>query len=222
MTSSTDLRHATHLAKQFGKIRSFALEALLHAAMNSIEGELAADTGHTMGQNVDALHDLLHVIRAGSTEKHLDGEVFKRILTRDDVDGGVVSDAEAFYEKLDALRNQIEGGNFPGTKELDRLFEVYTALRIRTSGFLRQVEKLTEDWQAEIENSTEIRQHMSSTITDLERMSGAINILAINASVEASRAGASGAAFRVIANEMQRLSQRSSGMLQSTRQTLGL
>ncbi|MEM1299191.1 MAG: methyl-accepting chemotaxis protein, partial [Pseudomonadota bacterium] len=96
------------------------------------------------------------------------------------------------------------------------------ALRIRTSGFLRQVESLTEKWQSEIDNSAGIRQHMSTAITDLERMSGAINILAINASVEASRAGQSGAAFRVIANEMQRLSQHSSGMLQSTRHTLGL
>lgn len=222
MSSSTDLRHVTYLSKQFGKLRSFALEALLHAAMHSIEGELAADTGHTMAQNVDALHDLLHVIRTGSSEKNLDGEVFKRILARDDVDGDVVTEAEGLYQKLDALRNQIENGSFPGTKELDRLFEVYTALRIRTSGFLRQVEKLSEEWQAAMEKGAGIRQHMSSTITDLERMSGAINILAINASVEASRAGASGAAFRVIANEMQRLSQRSSGMLQSTRQTLGL
>ncbi|MFK7942673.1 MAG: methyl-accepting chemotaxis protein [Paracoccaceae bacterium] len=222
MTTSTDLRHVSHLAKQFGKIRSFALEALLHSAMNSMEGELNAATGHTMGQNVDAMGDLLYELRNGNEVKNLDAEVFARLLARDDVDGSVVTEAEDLCKKLDTLRTQIEGGAFPSTHELDELFETYTALRIRTSGFLRQVESLTEEWQAALENSVEIRQHMASTITDLERMSGAINILAINASVEASRAGSSGAAFRVIANEMQRLSQRSSGMLQSTRHTLGL
>lgn len=222
MTNANELRHVTHLAKQFGKIRSFALEALLHAAMNSMEGEVTADTGHTMGQNVDAMQDLLHVIRNGDEHKQLDAAAFAELLKRDDVDDGTVSDAEALLTKLQALRTKVEDGSFPDTKELDQLFEIYTALRIRTSSFLRQIETLSEQWQSKIDNSAGIRQHMSTAITDLERMSGAINILAINASVEASRAGQSGAAFRVIANEMQRLSQHSSGMLQSTRHTLGL
>lgn len=222
MTTSTELRHVAHLAKQFGKLRSFALEALLHSALSSMEGALKASTGHTLGQNVDAMKDLLRTLRSGNPDKGLEGDSFAEILARDDVDGGVVDDAEMLHSKLDDVRDRIDKGAFPNAAELDQLFETYTAFRIRTSGFLRQVERLTEEWKADVENGGEIRSRMSSTIGDLERMSGAINILAINASVEASRSGSSGAAFRVIAHEMQRLSQTSSSMLKTTRHTLGL
>lgn len=222
MTTPTELRHATHLAKQFGKLRSFALEALLHAAMSSMEDAPDAATGHTLAQNVDALRDLLHVIRKGDEDKDLDGAVFTELLERDDVDGGVVVDAERLLSRLETLRDRANGGISPASAELEELFDQYTELRLRTSGFLRQVEQLADEWAASVEKSSTMRKQMSNTIEELERMSGAINILAINASVEASRAGSSGAAFRVIANEMQRLSQQSTGMLRTTRSSLGI
>ena len=87
--------HATFLAKHFGKVRSFALEALLHMALASIDKSLNADTGHTMAQNMDAMRDLLGLIRNGSLEKKLDGRVFREILQRDDVNSQVVGESEA-------------------------------------------------------------------------------------------------------------------------------
>lgn len=222
MVTATDLTHVAYLSKQFGKIRSFALESLLHAALTSIEGGLRASTGHTLGQNVDAIADLLGVIRNGSVEKGLDGAVFATILARGDVDHGIFQDAEMLLSALQTVRRRIDQSDTPTVSELDSLFEVYTAFRLRTSGFLRQVEGLVDAWTAELEESTELRSRMSTTISDLEGMSGAINILAINASVEASRAREGGAAFRVIAQEMQRLSQQSSTMLKSTRDALQL
>lgn len=214
--------HVDFLARQFGKVRSFALEALLHMALTSIDKSMNADTGHTMAQNTDAMGDLLKVIRNGSTEKNLDRTVFKTILDRDDVNSEVVSDAENLLNQLVTVEQNIRQETFPTVAEIEALFESYTSLRIRISKFLRQVEHLTEQWSAEDEDTANLRTKFSSTITDLESMSSAIAMLAINASVEASRAGERGAAFGVIAQEMHRLSAQSAGLLRSTRQSLSI
>lgn len=214
--------HVDFLARQFGKVRSFALEALLHMALASIDKTMNADTGHTMAQNTDAMADLLKIIRQGSKEKNLDAELFKTILKRDGVNSDTVTDAEALLAELVAVEQNIRQDTFPTVAEIEALFETYTSLRIRISTFLRQVEALTEQWSLEDEDTASIRMKFSSTITDLESMSGAIAMLAINASVEASRAGEGGSAFGVIAQEMHRLSAQSAALLRSTRQSLSL
>jgi hypothetical protein len=222
MSIAQDLKHAAYLAKQFGKIRSFALEALLHAALSTIEAKMKASTGHTLGQNLEAMRHLLHIIRNGSEAEGLERTIFEKIFKRDDVDPVVVGEAESLLEELDEVQSKIESEDFPSANRLEMLFDTYTQMRIRTSSFLRQVEALVEQWRIEVEQDADVRQRMSGAISDLERMSGAINILAINASVEAARAGQEGAAFRVIANEMQRLSSQSAVMLKGTRDSLGL
>ena len=216
------VKHVAHLARHFGKVRSFALEALLHLAMSSMDQEMKASTGHTLSQNLDAMAALLKIIRDGDTDKNLDKTVFAEILDRDDVDGGVVGDAEHLLEQIEKAQNSLNQGNFPTAAEVEGLFETYTALRIRISGFLRQVEALTDEWQASDANINHMRNKFASAVNDLENISSAINMLAINASVEASRAGDHGAAFSVIAQEMHRLSSQSSQLLRSTRDTLGM
>lgn len=216
------VKHVSHLARQFGKVRSFALEALLHLALSSMARELSASTGHTLSQNIDAMNALLHVLRDGHEEDGLDKGMFQDILARDDVDGGVVSDAEHLLARLNDAQARIAKGEFPTGAEIESLFEIYTDMRVRTSGFLRQVEHLTAEWQAEDENANIMRVKFSSAVRELESISAAINMLAINASVEASRAGDQGAAFSVIAREMHRLSTQSSHALRTTREALSI
>lgn len=224
-TGSTPLsrvKHVAHLARHFGKVRSFALEALLHLALSTMGRDLKASTGHTLTQNVDAMRTLLKAIRDGDEEQRLESQMFQEVLSRDDVDGGVVRDAEGLMVELERAQARVADNDFPSGSEIEKLFETYTALRIRISGFLRQVEALTAEWQSEDDNVLHMRTRFSSAVAELETMSGAINTLAINASVEASRAGDRGAAFGVIAKEMHRLSTQSSHVLRTTRDALGL
>ena len=70
-------------------------------------------------------------------------------------------------------------GRLAAFDDVERLFNEYTALRIRTSGFLRQVEKLAEEWETEDlrARSTNCASGIASTFSELETITGAINML---------------------------------------------
>ena len=59
------------------------------------------------------------------------------------------------------------------------------------------------------ENTTLLRQSLEKTsflVSDIEKTSEVINVVAINASIEAAHVGKTGAAFSVIAGEVKKLS----------------
>lgn len=213
-------RHVNFLARQFGKLRSFALEGLLHTAMSSLAEVTDAKTGHSLADNVQAMQQLLVKLRNGVPEQNLDASAFRAILNLGGVDAGVVEEAErllALMEKIDA---DMSRGIFPSVEELDHAFGQFNTFRTRTSGFLREVERLEREWMADDVNELALRKHTEKALDELETLSGAMNMVAINASVEAARAAQNGVGFKVLALELHRLSERSKSVLQKTRKAI--
>jgi len=58
------------------------------------------------------------------------------------------------------------------------------------------------------------RDLMTDAVKDIDKITGAINLIAINASIEAAHAGDRGRGFAVIANEIQALSKRSKSAIE--------
>ncbi|MEM7212124.1 MAG: methyl-accepting chemotaxis protein [Pseudomonadota bacterium] len=214
--------HASFLARQFGKLRSFALEGLLHTAMSSLAKVTDAKTGHSLGQNVDAMRGLIARIDNGVPEEGLENSVFRQILDLEEVDEGTLTDARRLLERLEGIDQGMSSGTYPDVSELDAAFEQFNAFRLRTSGFLRQVEKLERDWMADDVNALALRKHTNKALDELENLASAINMVAINASVEAARAAQHGVGFKVLALEMHRLSERSNHVLRSARKAIAI
>ena len=68
--------------------------------------------------------------------------------------------------------------------------------------------------QAEV---TEERHVLQSAVTNIDQINGCIGLIAVNASIEAARAGDAGRGFSVIASEIQQLSRKSRDVLTGIR-----
>lgn len=73
-----------------------------------------------------------------------------------------------------------------------------------------------DEYVAEVEAGSreKEREIIKSAVGEIQTISMSINLISINASIEAARAGAAGRGFGVIANEIQTLSMRSQESLQ--------
>lgn len=83
-------------------------------------------------------------------------------------------------------------------------------------------EKLINTMNDEIGNSMQLIKSMEAYSKDLESIENKQNILSLNASIEAARAGDAGKGFAVVAGEVRNLSARSSDVNKHIKDTLAL
>lgn len=71
------------------------------------------------------------------------------------------------------------------------------------------IKSMTEDIESNIEEITDAISAYNRMITDIEKIAMQVNIIALNAAIEAARAGQHGKAFSVVAEEIRNLAQSS-------------
>jgi hypothetical protein len=80
------------------------------------------------------------------------------------------------------------------------------------------IKEMTESMVTSIEDITEAISVYNSMIRDIEKIAMQVNIIALNASIEAARAGKHGKAFNVVAEEIRTLAQSSSSSAEQTKE----
>jgi len=81
-----------------------------------------------------------------------------------------------------------------------------------------QIRKMTENITASMAEVTDAVAQYDQMVTDIERISEKVNIISLNASVEAAKAGQHGLAFGVVAKEIRSLAQSSAESAMQTKE----
>ncbi|AHC14220.1 methyl-accepting chemotaxis protein [Salinispira pacifica] len=161
-------------------------------------------------QTRDSLSDLIYQVRnATENSRSAAGELSESAST---VASGA-SEQAASLEQISSNLNEIRTRSRENTRSADKVAEASRDARQLVEQNTQMNNELIRN-MAELEQSASDIQSITKTIDDI---SFQINLLALNANVEAARAGKYGKGFSVVAEEVRNLAARSTDAVAETR-----
>ncbi|MEM7056826.1 MAG: methyl-accepting chemotaxis protein [Pseudomonadota bacterium] len=162
--------------------------------------------------------DLLSGIAEASD---FDRGLFNRIAAHERVNSSTIDDirnlADSLSELLDLMERDLVEANVHFSGASADVLDTIRSINV----MLQDLAALADEWRTEADGGLAMISSVDGALEDMAKLSDSISMLAINASIEANRAGEQGGAFGVLAQEMHRQATQSRQTLEKARSAMG-
>lgn len=153
--------------------------------------------------------DTVETLIAYLAKDAIGGDFLKQYLESREAQSQAAQEQQKALQKLLEDTSAMEAGNRQISESVEgniqRLGTIAQAIQsLRNS--VDAIEQEQRKYAAQFENLISQAKVISGQIADIQNISAQTNLLSFNASIEAARAGNAGKGFRVIANEVKKLS----------------
>ena len=153
--------------------------------------------------------DTVETLIAYLAKDAIGGDFLKQYLESREAQSHAAQEQQKALQKLLEDTSAMEAGNRQISESVEgniqRLGTIAQAIQsLRNS--VDAIEQEQRKYAAQFENLISQAKVISGQIADIQNISAQTNLLSFNASIEAARAGNAGKGFRVIANEVKKLS----------------
>lgn len=223
MSTTADFAALDAITLVIALARPQANQTILKIAEAIIDADPDAVTAATAGarEGLAQLRATSDLLSNRPNQPNFNGDLFAQVLEADCVDATFVTKISRMIGALGTAIDLVESDPEQARQSFSGLSKDVLATIVSINSALKQIAEFAVEWQKSSESETSMMNSVDGALADMAKLSNSISMLAINASIEANRAGERGGAFGVLAQEMHRQATQSRQTLEKAQQAMG-
>jgi methyl-accepting chemotaxis protein len=176
-------------------------------SLRSLVATIMSQAGNLMGLSEQLAASTVQVSTATSHINTTMGEVSRGTVQQNDQIKRTEEDLESLLGNIDRVSHEASESAASAESTAKAVHESSTAMD-RTIGSIQSIEQSVGQTGREIGELSQHSERIDVAVELIDDIASMVNVLALNASIEATRAGEAGRGFMVVANEIRRLAKR--------------